>query len=308
MRIFKNRGDIYFSKANKEKSKEQKILIIALVIIVLFTILFLSIVSFKSDFSAKKFFAPDKPINEITIENNEQSIILPEVSGKTNYVVILKNDKSLLFTVLVQSDMDNKAFKVSTLKSSTMLDGQVMQNIFSSADENGIINAIEANLGIELDYYMSFESAVFEDLFDSMGAVNYPVLNDIKYRQNDMQPSFSLKLSAGEQSLNGKHFVNLMRYYLEGQDSPSFANELFLTALSQQLNEDNYKKSESLFRTFSANANTNITIRDYSLCTDKLMVIASESQPMNVYNAQAYYEGNTITQEGLKNIKGYFVK
>ena len=34
MRIFKNRGDIFFSKTNKEKSTEQKILLIALVIIV----------------------------------------------------------------------------------------------------------------------------------------------------------------------------------------------------------------------------------------------------------------------------------
>ena len=30
MRIFKNRGDIYFSKTNKKKSTEQKILLIAL--------------------------------------------------------------------------------------------------------------------------------------------------------------------------------------------------------------------------------------------------------------------------------------
>ena len=34
MRIFKNRGDIYFSKTNKKKSTEQKILLIALTIMV----------------------------------------------------------------------------------------------------------------------------------------------------------------------------------------------------------------------------------------------------------------------------------
>ena len=44
MRIFKNRGDIYFSKTNKKKSTEQKILLIALTVIVLFSVVFMFIV------------------------------------------------------------------------------------------------------------------------------------------------------------------------------------------------------------------------------------------------------------------------
>lgn len=57
MRIFKNRGDIYFSKTNKERSAEQKFLIITLAVIVIFTIVFLSAVAIKFDFSAKKFLS-----------------------------------------------------------------------------------------------------------------------------------------------------------------------------------------------------------------------------------------------------------
>ena len=52
MRIFKNRGDIYFSKTNKKKSTEQKILLIALTVIVLFSVVFMFIVGAKNDFSA----------------------------------------------------------------------------------------------------------------------------------------------------------------------------------------------------------------------------------------------------------------
>ena len=59
MRIFKNRGDIYFSKTNKKKSTEQKILLIALTVIVLFSVVFMFIVGAKNDFSAKKFFEPE---------------------------------------------------------------------------------------------------------------------------------------------------------------------------------------------------------------------------------------------------------
>lgn len=57
MRIFKNRGDIYFSKTNKKKSTEQKILLIALTVIVLFSVVFMFIVGAKNDFSAKNFLS-----------------------------------------------------------------------------------------------------------------------------------------------------------------------------------------------------------------------------------------------------------
>ncbi len=308
MRIFKNRGDIYFSKSNKEKSKEQKILIIALIIIIAFTVLFMGIIGFQNDFSLKKFFAPDKELTSSLISDEEEMIELPSVSGKTNFAVMIKNNNNLLFTVLVQSDMDNKAFKVCTLKSTTQLDGQAMNSIFSSADEAGVINALKTNLGIDIDYYMSFESSAYEDFFDTLGNVNYPLTNEIRYRQSDNPPSYSLKLSAGEQSLDGRHFINLIRYYLEKENNTSQANELFLNALTQQLNEENLADSDELAGEFSSNAVTNITIRDYSLASDKLMVIASEQQPMGVYNAQAEYDGNVITQDSLKSIKGYFVK
>lgn len=308
MRIFKNRGDIYFSKSNKEKSKEQKILVIALIVIIAFTVLFMGIIGFQNDFSLKKFFAPDEELTTSLISDEEEMIELPSVSGKTNFAVMIKSDNNLLFTVLVQSDMDNKAFKVCTLKSSTQLDGQAMSSIFSSAEEAGVVNALKTNLGIELDYYMSFESSAYEDFFDTLGNVNYPLTNEIRYRQSDNPPSYSLKLSAGEQSLDGRHFINLIRYYLEKENNTSQANELFLNALTQQLNEENLADSDELSREFSANAVTNITIRDYSLASDKLTVIASEQQPMGVYNAQAEYDGNVITQDSLKSIKGYFVK
>ena len=308
MRIFKNRGDIYFSKSNKEKSKEQKILIIALVFILIFTVLFVGIVSYQNEFSLKKFFAPNGEINVEETQNEEQTADLPLVSGKTNYAVLVKNKSNLLFTVLVQSDMDNKAFKVCTLKSSTKLDGQTVQSIFSSAQEVGVINAIKTNFGIDVDHYMSFENTVYEDFYDSLGNVHFPLSGEIRYRQNTIEPSYSLKLSAGEQSLEGKHFVNLIRYFLEAENNTSQANELFLNALMQQLNNKNLADGDDLFRKFSANAITDITIRDYSLSADKLTVIASDQQPMSVYNAQAEYDGDVITQDSLKSIKGYFVK
>ena len=120
MRIFKNRGDIFFSKTNKEKSTEQKILLIALVIIVLFSLVFMICVGAKNDFSVKKFFEPENLSTTQAVE--ESTIELPQVSGKTNYIVTVSEKESLLFAELIQVDFDNTSYKVCTLKPSTEYD------------------------------------------------------------------------------------------------------------------------------------------------------------------------------------------
>lgn len=309
MRIFKNRGDIYFSKANKEKSTEQKILFIALIVIIIFTLLFVSVLCIVNDFSAKKFFEPENLVTAAVSDDITEDIEeLPEVSGKTNFAAIVYEKETLLFVSLVQADMDNKSFKASVLKGNTELDGNSLSEIFISSGAQNVMNSIETNLGIDLDYYISIENKEFIDFFNKLGSINYPILNDIKYRDDDSPVSFTLKMKSGEQKIDGKHFVNLIRYYVDGENNSSQANELILAALSQQLNSENMENADTLFRQFSAIADTNITIRDFSLAGDKLQVITNDRVSMSVYNAQAAFDGNKINDDDLKKIKGYFVK
>ncbi len=125
MRIFKNRGDIYFSKTNKKKSTEQKILLIALTVIVLFSVVFMFIVGAKNDFSAKKFFEPEDLSTTAAAE--ESTIALPQVSGKTNYIVTVSEDENLLFVEMIQVDLDNKSYKVYLWENQTILDLLIVQ-------------------------------------------------------------------------------------------------------------------------------------------------------------------------------------
>lgn len=306
MKIFKNRGDIYFSKANKEKSNEQKILLTALVLIVVVTVIFVSIMCIKYDFSAKNFFAPETIVT--TASDAEDSVAdLPEVSGKTNYISMVYEDDTLLFVIVTQSDMDNKAFKTAVLKGNTEFDGNTLSAVYSSSGEQNVKTAVESALGCEIDYYISFEKSDFQDFFDALGEITFPVASTIKYRGEGDNP-YTLKINAGEQSVNGQTFVNLIRYYIEEENNTSSADELALTALTQQLNSENMENSDDLFKTFSSLANTSITIRDYSLASNNLTVITNDLTSMSVYSAKAEYDGNTITEDSLKTVKGYFVK
>lgn len=305
MRIFKNRGDIYFSKNNKEKSTEQKILLIALAIIVLFTFVFMLCVAAKNDFSIKKFFEPEDLSTTTAVEDS--TVALPQVSGKTNYIVTVADNENLLFVELVQVDLDNKSYKICTLKSSTEYDGSTLGYIYAHSGVLNVKSATENMISTTFDYYIDFQRDKFTEYFDSLGSVNYALVSDIKYKNNKSAVPFTVRMKAGEQVIKGTQAVNLVRYFLETNNQQS-ANDVLLTSLSKQINVDNFANKDSLFQDLVTKSNTNITVRDYSAADDDITVLCNSQNGISVYGAEVKYDKNKITKDTLQNAKGYFVK
>ncbi len=308
MRLFKNRGDIYFSKTDKEKSAEQRFLLIALAVIVIVTIIFVIVVGAKNDFSVKEFFKPENISATAVTEEDSDDVILPEVSGKSNYAILVSDDGVLLFSCVIQVDMDNVSYKVSSFKADTVCDGEELSSVFASSGEANATVALESLLNVDIDYYISLESSDFASIYEQFGQINYPIISEIKYKNTEDEVPYSVKLNEGEQTLKGTQLVGLMRYYLDEKDNTSIANDIMLNVLSQQINETNYENREELFSLIAETAQTNITVRDYSASLDSLLVLSSASTGVNVYNASAEYDGDDITADSLKEVRAYFVK
>ncbi len=305
MRIFKNRGDIFFSKTDREKSAEQKFLLGALAFIILFTAVFVLALGIKYNFNIKEFFAPDEPVTQLT----EQEEYMPaQVQGKDNFAVFVKDEKKLLFAVLVQVDMDNISYKVSALKADTLCNKKNLNEMITASTPENAKTGIEKLLNVKFDYYLSMEYSNFCEFYDMLGATNYPVISDIKFKDNDSVSPYSLKLKAGEQKISGKEAVALIRYYLDEKKNTSAANDFILSGLLQQINKDNVENAEELFQYFVMNAQTNITVRDFSLAQGNLSVLSDERTAASVYSADAQYDNTSLKKESMQSIKSYFSK
>ena len=129
MKIFKHRGDIYISKSESKKSREEHILLICLAVIVSFTVVFFAILSQKYS-SVKDFFAGDS-VSVTQNVNVEQE--LPQISGKVNYLIIETDDEesTIHFAFLIQADADSLSYKVCTLSPKTDIDGQSLYDLYS---------------------------------------------------------------------------------------------------------------------------------------------------------------------------------
>ena len=304
MRIFKNRGDIYIPATKIKSDLEQKILLVLLAFGVAFTGVFLIIVGIKYDFSMKNFFAP---ANAVVQENNE-AVSLPDISGKTNFLFVMSNSNTdeIYFCSLIQVDLDNIAYKVCALDKNTFSDGKSFLDIYKSGGAGNVVNAVKTLLGVDIDYYIDESVDDYKKMYDAFGSINYLVLNEIKYKDTSTY-GFNIKLKGGNQTVNGDLASKLIRYYLSENDYET-VNEIMLTALSQQINPENYAKKEKLFSSFIERSKTNITITDFTKSENALKVLSSETTGVNVYSVVAEYENNRLTTEAVKNIKGYFTK
>jgi len=305
MRIFKNRGDIYIPSTKFKSDLEQKILLAVLAFTVVFTVVFLLILGIKYDFSAKKFFTPEG------LKNQEvQSIeTLPEVEGKTNILYLMNNSQTqeIYFCTLIQTDMDTLSYKACTLDASTMADGKKLSDIYTSGGAGSVVNAVNSLFGIDIDFYIDQSVDDYKKMFDAMGKVSYTVLNDVKYKDTSTY-GFNIKFKEGEQLLDGDKASKLIRYYVSEEKNYSAVNDIFLVSLSQQINSENYEKRERLFSIFIDAAVTNITVKNFAENIDNMKVLSSDTTGVNVYSAQAQYEGNSLTSSSVSDIQGYFTK
>lgn len=305
LRIFRHRGDIYVPRTKFKSDVEQRVLLGGLCFVLIFTAVFLAFIAFKYDFSAKNFFKPD---NMNIVEEIDEEI-LPEVSGKQNYLFITHNSQTdeMYFASLIQVDMDAVAYKICTLDKNTRVNEKTIEEIYLNSGDAGLMNILSDYFGINIDYYINESTENYSDMFSLLGKVNYIVGADVKYKDTSRY-GFNIKIKEGEQNLDGDKAIKLIRYYLEKEKNYSAVNEILLNSLSQQINKENFDKRERLFHTFIEKSSTNITVKNFTQGVDNMKVLSSETTGVNVYNVEVGYDGFTVGDESLSNIRAYFSK
>lgn len=305
MKIFKNRGDIYISKSGYKSSKEEIILLSALAVIVVLTIVFLFLLS-RQYSSVKEFFAEGEVSTTENLQLDENE--LPKIEGKKNFLIMESSDdkEELYYVLLVEADSDSLAYKVSALSPDMMIDNKNIFEIYSEGGGPAVHTHMMEYFGFNIDYYMMFTMSDFVEFINKLGTFIYPVSDNIRFNGGTVDNEYSLRLREGENKINGKKLSNLMRYYCK--DKPDFenANTLVLYALIGLINENNFEKSEQLFRVFISNATTNITVRDFENAKENLEVFSKKNADVAVYSSVAGFENNVLTDEALHSIKGYF--
>lgn len=304
MKIFKNRGDIYISKSNYKSSTEERILLILLALIIVFTTIFAIILNTKYS-SVKEFFAGDEVTTEAVGVNPEDN--LPQIRGKRNFLIFEtdSNKKIIHYIFLVQADRDNLSYKICTLSPKTVIDSVSIADIYTSGGGAALQTKLTAFLGIDIDYYADFDKDDFIAFINKLGTFVYPSDESVKFNDSvNNEDTYSVRLNKGEENITGNSLSGILRYYSNDGYKLEKANQVIIYALSGLFNEKNFDDSQSLFRLFINSSKTNITVRDFQDNIDAVEVFCKKNTDISVYTANAEYdENNVIVPESAKQIK-----
>lgn len=308
MKIFKHRGDIYISKSESKKSREEHILLICLAVIVSFTVVFFAILSQKYS-SVKDFFAGDS-VSVTQNVNVEQE--LPQISGKVNYLIIETDDEesTIHFAFLIQADADSLSYKVCTLSPKTDIDGQSLYDLYSLGGGATIQTKLTSYLGVSIDYYATMTTSDFIEVVNKLGSFIYPSPYAVKFNYDKNESDkYSVRINKGEQKISGSELSDLLRYYSNDDVNHAESNQIILYGLTQLFNEENFGNAEAIFRLFINSSTTNITVRNFQDGMKSLEVFCKKNNDIAVYSAKAEYdEKNVLTPNSVSEIKGYFSK
>ena len=307
MKLFKNRGDFYIPKS-KKASNQAKILYSLLVIIVVFTVVFVGVLHSNYKTVSDFFARGEVTTTEVQEEGKAE---LPDITGKTNFLIFETDDskEKIHYIFLLQADKDNKAYKVASLSPKMKIADESLQKIYSSGGGTALKAKLIEYFGFQIDYYIDFDSSSFIEFINKLGSYIYTSNEEIVYSENTEEDNYTLKIEVGEQKIEGKETSNLLRYFTEKTKNYSAENELILTCIPELFNADNYENAESLFKLFMKSCKTDITVRDFENSKNAVEVFCTLSNEVTLYSSTTEFDkNNNITTTSIRDIKGYFNK
>lgn len=296
-------------KSNMKSDREQKLLFAGLGVLITGALVVLILFGVRYNFSLKEFFRPDD-LQTAAESGDTQNVNLPDVSGKTNFVVLeTDNDEEYFhFALLVQFDMDAKTFKAAAVGPDVRAENTALSQVYEQGGTQGVLRALASEFDLTVDNYFTFTDKNFTSMFDELGSAEYAFTDSIR-DSLDGSDGFYVRVGSGEQKIDGDLALRLIRYYCQMQNDYTACNDFLVSMLTSLFNDDLYTDRLDRFSSIiNTTSDTDMTVSDYTQLEDVLQVACSEFTGMNVYYPEIETENGTFTDESVQSIRSSFSK
>lgn len=194
--------------------------------------------------------------------------------------------------------------------------GHKLNSLYRGKNTQAFIEQIEDLIGVNIDYYLIFDSKMLIEIVDKVGGVEVDVPMRMKY--DDPTQNLHIDLKKGTQVLNGKQAEQFVRYR-KGNDGSGYARgDIQRTEVQQQfiknfistvLSTKNLTKIPDLINIALDNTDTNITAREalkYStdvakIDTSNISSCTAPGEAKYINNISYFVMDKEKTKELVKN-------
>lgn len=229
-----------------------------------------------------------------------------EKKKEINALVVGVNDNLSDTMIYVKYNVENGKIAMMSIPRDTYVTneyciGHKLNAIYRGKNILPLIEEIQEQIGVKIDYYLVFQADMLIDMVDAIGGVEVTVPFAMKY--DDPTQNLHINIPKGTQVLDGKNSEGYVRFrhnndmtvgYAMGDlDRTEVQQEFIKKFISTVLDPKNIGKVPDLINIANENTQTNVTVREAL----KYVTDVSKIDTSNIYSITAPGEAKMI--EGL---------
>lgn len=229
-----------------------------------------------------------------------------EKKKEINALVVGVNDNLSDTMIYVRYNVENGKIAMMSIPRDTYVTneyciGHKLNAIYRGKNILPLIEEIQEQIGVKIDYYLVFQADMLIDMVDAIGGVEVTVPFAMKY--DDPTQNLHINIPKGTQVLDGKNAEGYVRFrhnndmtvgYAMGDlDRTEVQQEFIKKFISTVLDPKNIGKVPDLINIANENTQTNVTVREAL----KYVTDVSKIDTSNIYSITAPGEAKMI--EGL---------
>ena len=250
-------------------------------------------------------FAVNRVIGEDDIDNKGAGNQISSKKKEEINALVCGTNQDLTDTMIyVNYDVKNGKVAMMSIPRDTYImneycNGHKLNSLYRGKNVQPFISQIEELIGVDIDYYLIFDSKMLHEIVDAVGGVEVDVPIRMKY--DDPTQNLHIDLKPGVQVLNGKQAEQFVRYRKSNDGSGYAMGDLQRTEVQQQfiknfiatvLSTKNLTKIPDLINIALDNTDTNITAREaLKYSTDVIKVDTSNITSCTAPGEAKYING-----------------
>lgn len=300
--------------------------IIKILLRVLIVLIILVVVSGIGVYGAVKYLRWQADARENPNRGGLTAILTPDKKAeeKTTALFMGVNGSLTDFIMFAQYDPNTREVNLISIPRDTKVTGTVdgkINSAYGGRYPNRTVEQVEKITGIEIDYYLIFDTKILKKVVDEIGGVTVDVKINMNY--DDPYQDLYIHLKKGTQTLTGKQAEQFVRFrknndgtgYFNGDVGRIEAQQQFIkAAIEQFLKPQNIKKITKLIDIVLDGTKTNITLEDAKKYVDDIAIFRSDRIYMATLPGAGGYGDNGLSyffhdeKETKKLISEMFLK
>ena len=205
----------------------------------------------------------------------------------------LRSDTIMLFSVSSKQNNINVVSIPRDLKVKIGNNYQKINAALALGKENLAVKTVKEVTGVPIHHYVTVNFDAVEDIVNALGGIDFYVPSNMNYE--DPYQDLYIHLNKGQQHLNGKQAVQLLRYrgYAMADIERSNVQRDFIQALvDQKLTVSNIDKIPEIYSAVNKNIKSNMTLADVMVYATKVM--GMKDMKFNSFQCPYYLSGDYL--------------